>query len=54
MKVGILFQPKAWWIGVHYSDYTRRFCINLVPCLTVWICLEGGQLPRGVTHGKED
>lgn len=46
MKVGILFKPTSLWVGVHYSKYCRRFCINLIPCVTIWITLKGGVEPR--------
>lgn len=42
---GLLFNPHAWWLGVHYSSYNRRYCINLLPCLTVWVSLPGGNEP---------
>ena len=42
---GLLFNEHAWWVGVHYSAYTRRFCINLLPCITVWVALPGGKTP---------
>jgi hypothetical protein len=31
--------------GAHYSPANRRHCINLVPCLTVWVRLPGGNEP---------
>lgn len=43
--IGLLFNPHALWVGVHYSGYTRRFCVNIVPCLTVWWALPGGKQP---------
>ena len=42
---GILLNPHAWWLGVHYSPRDKRFCINLFPCLTVWVAKEGGREP---------
>jgi hypothetical protein len=45
MKAGLLFRWTSLWVGVHYSAYNKRFCINLVPCITVWITLEGGVTP---------
>ncbi len=45
MKVGALFQPRALWVGAHYSRHNRRWCINLLPCLTVWVTLPGGKEP---------
>ena len=42
MGVGYLINPKALWIGIHYSSYDRRICINLIPCIIVFIVLNGG------------
>lgn len=45
MKVGILFRLASFWMGAHWSPYNRRLCVNLVPCVTVWVALEGGNAP---------
>ncbi|UJM85293.1 hypothetical protein [Rhodanobacter denitrificans] len=45
MKKGLLFRPGSLWIGVHWSRHNRRFCINLIPCVTIWITLAGGNTP---------
>lgn len=45
MKFGTIFNPAAWWIGAHYSPFNRRWCINLLPCVTLWIALRGGKQP---------
>lgn len=45
-KVGFLFRLGSWWLGCHYSYKERRFCINLIPCFTIWICMPGGEIPR--------
>jgi len=45
MKFGILWQPGALWIGVHYSPFCKRYCINVVPCITFWIAEPGGKIP---------
>lgn len=45
MKIGILARWGSFWIGAHWSPYTRRVCINLVPCITVWVALKGGKAP---------
>jgi hypothetical protein len=45
MKVGFKFQPGGLWIGAHWSKPNRRWCINLLPCLTVWVALKGGRCP---------
>lgn len=42
---GMLFNPQAWWVGVHYSPHNQRYCINLIPCLTVWIAKPDGIAP---------
>jgi hypothetical protein len=46
VRAGVLFRLASLWVGIHYSRYNRRFCINLVPCITVWITLRGGNTPR--------
>ena len=44
-SAGLLWNPHAWWIGAHYSPQNHRHCINLVPCLTVWVRGFGGHEP---------
>lgn len=41
----LLFQPTAWWIGAHYSPDNRRWCINLLPCITFCYTKVGGIAP---------
>lgn len=48
MKIGILFRLSACWVGVHYSKHHRRFCINLLPFITVWVTKPGGVVPFAV------
>lgn len=43
--VGILFNSKALWVGAHYGEHHKRWCINILPCLTVWWAKPGGYLP---------
>lgn len=45
MKAGILVRSGSFWVGVHWSGYNKRVCINLIPCVTIWITLEGGNTP---------
>lgn len=45
-SIGVLFRLKSFWIGVHYSDHTKRFCINLIPCITIWVILKDGVVPQ--------
>lgn len=52
MKAGFLFNPGACWIGAHWSPANRRWCINLLPCLTVWVALQGGKEPERATRKK--
>jgi hypothetical protein len=46
IKIGILLNPHAFWIGAHYSIYNRRLCINVLPMLTIWIAFKGGVVPK--------
>lgn len=45
MKIRFLFQPNALWLGVHYSSYNKRWCINLVPCFTICVIEKYGYEP---------
>ena len=42
---GVLFNPRALWLGLHYSTHQRRACLNLVPCVTLWVTLRNGVAP---------
>ena len=46
MKAGLIIQFGAWWLGIHYSTEEKRFCINLIPCVTIWIALPSGRGPK--------
>lgn len=45
VQCGFLFQPGGLWVGAHYSTYNNRWCINVLPCCTFWVCLPGGKVP---------
>lgn len=45
MRVGIIFRLSSFWVGAHWSPFNRRWCINLVPCVTVRVALKGGNVP---------
>ena len=44
-QVGLLVNWQALWVGAHYSTYAKRWCVNLLPCVTVWWTKPGGRLP---------
>lgn len=44
-QCGVLFNTGAFWIGVHYSPYNKRYCINVVPFVTLWVSLPDGNVP---------
>lgn len=46
MKWGFLPRWGSAWVGVHYSKACKRYCINIIPCLTIWIAKEGGEVPN--------
>lgn len=33
---GVLFNPKAFWVGAHYGSKDKRLCLNLLPFVTLW------------------
>lgn len=46
MKFGFIFRLGSAWLGVHWSPYNRRYCINVIPCCTLlWVTLPGGNTP---------
>lgn len=45
IRCGLLFRATSFWVGMHYSNFDKRFCINLLPCITFWITLPGGHIP---------
>lgn len=42
---GIIIRGASFWMGVHWSGYTKRACINLLPCITLWVCRPDGKTP---------
>lgn len=44
-EFGWIRNKNSLWVGVHYSQHNRRWCINLIPCVTVWITKPGGKTP---------
>ncbi|MDT4329793.1 hypothetical protein RPD76_07715 [Methylomonas sp. MV1] len=44
-RYGWLFRPGSLWIGAHWSPANKRLCINLIPCVTVWVVMPGGFAP---------
>ena len=42
---GVLVNTSALWVGAHYYNATKRWCINVLPCLTVWFTKRGGTVP---------
>lgn len=44
-RYGWLFRPGSLWIGAHWSPGNKRLCINLLPCVTVWVVMPGGFAP---------
>jgi hypothetical protein len=45
MITGWLFRWGSVWVGAHFSSRHRRVCINLLPCVTFFIVLKGGDVP---------
>lgn len=44
-SLGLLVRLSSLWVGAHWSSYNRRLCVNLLPCVTVWGTLPGGNTP---------
>lgn len=43
---GWLFRTGSCWIGIHWSRYNKRLCINLLPFVTFWFVFPGGWTPE--------
>lgn len=39
---GTLIRLESFWIGIHYSKACKRYCINILPCFTIWFILKDG------------
>ena len=44
-RCGVLFRWGSLWVGAHYAANHKRLCINLIPCVTIWIVAPGGDVP---------
>lgn len=42
---GVLFRTNSFWIGLHYSPYNKRYCLNLLPFFTIWWIKQNGNPP---------
>lgn len=47
-KHGWIFRWESAWIGLHYSEFNKRFCLNVFPCITYWWINEGGKIPAKI------
>ena len=45
MKTGMVFKAGSLWLGAHWSAYNKRLCINILPCITIWVVMPGGTVP---------
>lgn len=45
MKTGILLRWGSLRIGAHWAPNHKRLCLNLVPCINLWVTLPGGDVP---------
>ena len=45
MRWRLLFKISSFWIGIHYSKFHKRVCINLLPCFTICITAKDEALP---------
>ena len=44
-RMGLKFRLGSLWMGAHWSPQNKRLCINLIPCVTLWVVLPGGVAP---------
>lgn len=48
-KFGFVFRPGSFWVGAHRAADGARWCVNLLPCCTVWF----GRPPAPKPTGRE-
>lgn len=48
MKIGIIIRVHSFWIGLHYSEFNKRYCLNILPCCTIWWIKKNGNIPNKV------
>jgi hypothetical protein len=46
LTAGIKFRLGSFWVGAHWAGYNKRLCVNILPCVTVWVVWPGGFAPR--------
>ena len=46
MKAGLILNWRSLWVGAHYSSFNKRLCVNLLPCVTLWVCGKDGNVPQ--------
>lgn len=39
------------WLGAHWSALNKRLCINILPCVTLWLVWPGGRGPNDPLPG---
>lgn len=45
MKFGLIVNWRSLWVGAHWSTFNKRLCVNLIPCVTLWVTAKGGNVP---------
>lgn len=43
---GFILRWKSFWLGLHYSDYNDKYCLNIIPGFTIWWIGEEGKAPQ--------
>jgi hypothetical protein len=48
IKWGFILRHKSFWIGLHYSDYNNRYCLNIIPGIIIWWIGKYGKVPNKI------
>lgn len=43
---GIILRYQSFWIELHYSEYNKRYCLNILPGFTIWWIDKNGNKPQ--------
>lgn len=46
IRFGVIIRLSSFWVGGHWSMTNRRLCVNLIPCVTFFVTMPQGDLPK--------
>ncbi len=47
-RYGVILRLNSFWIGLHYSQFNKRYCLNILPCIIIWWIKKDGKIPNKI------